>query len=126
MERAVGGEREQADEGLAVLHGDRNRRRHHVGRIAADDQIDFVHVEKLGVDAGHGRRIALVVVVDEFDRTPQQSAGGIDVVLPDLHRNQGRFAVRGERSALRHGKTDGDRIGGARRQGRGEGQRGPA
>ena len=42
--------------------------RRHVGCIGSEQQIDFVHRQKLGVDRGHVRRIALIVVVDKLDR----------------------------------------------------------
>src|SRR2546430_12948517 len=30
-------------------------------------------------------RIALIVIVDELDRTPDEAAGGVGFFLPDLH-----------------------------------------
>ena len=48
---AVHIEPEQADESLALLHDHGHRRCDHIGGVAADHEIDFVHVEKLGVDA---------------------------------------------------------------------------
>ena len=57
VELAVHTEREQADEGLVLLHHDGHGRRDHVGGIAADHEVDFVDVEQLGVDARNGRRI---------------------------------------------------------------------
>ena len=91
---AVGVEREQADEDLAPLHGDRNGRRHHIGRVAGDDEVDFVDVEQLGVDAGNGRRIGLVVVIHQLDLAAEQAAFGIDFFLPNLGAEQRLLAVR--------------------------------
>ena len=101
---------EQADEQLLPLDHDRHRRRDLAGGIAADDQIDFVDVEQLGVDAGHLRRIALIVVVDQLDRPAEQPAFGVDVVFPDLHRQQRRLAVGRQRTGQRHAEADLDRL----------------
>ena len=38
-------------------------------------------------------RIGLVVVVDELDRAAEQPALGVDVLFPDLLREQRRLAV---------------------------------
>ena len=51
-----------------------------VGAVAGDDEIDLVDVEQLGVDARHGRRVGLVVVVDELDLAAEQAALRVDVV----------------------------------------------
>ena len=64
----------------------RHRRRDQVGAVARNDEVDLVDVEQLCIDARHRSRVALVVVVDELDRPAQQSAFGVDVVPPDLHR----------------------------------------
>jgi hypothetical protein len=81
---------------------------------AADHELDLVHVEQLGVDRRHGRRIALVVVGHELDLAAEQAALGVHVIDPDLHGDQGRLAVGGQRTGLRHAQSDTDRIGGAR------------
>jgi hypothetical protein len=107
-------EREQADEGLALLHHDRHRRRDHVGRVAAEHEVGLVDIEQLGVDARHRRRIALVVVVHELDRTPEQPALGVGLFLPDLHAEERLLAVGGEGAGQRHPETDGDRLAGRR------------
>ncbi len=103
-------ERKQADEGLTLLHDDRQGRRDHVGGVAADHEIDFVDVEQLGVDAGHRRRIALVIVVDELDRASEQSAFGVYFFFPDFHAQKRLLAVGGERTSLRHTEADLDRL----------------
>ncbi len=56
-----------ADHHLVVLDDRRHRRRHEVGAVGPDQQIDFVDRDQLGVDARHVRRGALVVV----DRRPR-------------------------------------------------------
>ena len=67
----------QTDQQLLSL--DRNRHRGgDLGRgIAGNDQVDFVDVEQLGVDAGHMRGIALIVVVNELDRAAEQAAAAL-------------------------------------------------
>jgi hypothetical protein len=79
---------EQADEQLVVLHRHGHRRGDLRRGIAADDQIDFIDIEQLGVDAGDLRRTALIVVVDELDRPAEQPALGVDVVFPNLHGHE--------------------------------------
>ena len=116
VEFAVGIEREQADEGLVLLHDDRNGRRHHVGRIGADDEVDFVDVEQLGVDARHRRRIGLIVVIDQLHRPAEQAALGVDFLFPDLGAEQRLLAVGGERAGQRHAEADLDRVLGLRRR----------
>jgi len=44
-----------------------------------------------------GGRGCLVIVVDELDLAPEDPALGVDVVAPELHRDQRRLAVAGER-----------------------------
>ena len=69
---------------LFLLDHDRHGRRDHRGGIGADNEIDFVDVEQLGVDARHGRRIALVIVVDELDLAAEQAALLVGLFFPDL------------------------------------------
>ena len=113
---AVGIEREQADEGLALLHDDRNGRRDHVGGVGTDDEVDFVDVEQLGVDAGHVRRVGLVVVIDELNLAAEQAAFGVDLFLPDLGAEQRLLAVGRQRAGQRHAKADFDWAAGALRE----------
>ena len=94
-------EREQADQNLAFLHDDGNRRRDEVGAIRPVDEIDFVDVEKLGVNAGYIRRIGLIIVIDELDLAAKQSALGVDFLLPDLGPQQRLLAVRRQRTGER-------------------------
>ena len=54
---AVHLEREQTDHHFAFGHHNREGRRHEIGPVRTHDEIDFVDVEKLGVDAGHVRRV---------------------------------------------------------------------
>ena len=107
---------EQADEDLLSLHGDRDRRRLQVGGVGADDQVDLVDVEQLGIDAGHGRGIGLIIIVDELHRTAEQPAFGIGILLPDLLGEQGGPAVGGEPSRQRHAVADFDGFSGLRRR----------
>src|SRR5262249_31207786 len=82
--------------------------------IPAVDQIDLVDVEQLVVDAGHRRRIGLVVVIDELDRTAEEPALGVDVFLPNLLGEQRRLAVGRKPAGLRYAIADLDRLAGLR------------
>ena len=110
FELGVGIERKQADEHLVLLHDDRNGGRHHVGRIAADHEVGFVDVEELGVDAGHIRRVGLVVIMDQLNLTAEQSALGVDFLRPDLRAEQCLLAVHRQRAGQRHAEADLDRL----------------
>ena len=114
VELGVDREAEQPDERLLLLDDDRHGRRQHGGGVGADDQLDLVDVEQLRVDARHGRRVALVVVVDELDRPAEQPALGIDVLLPDLLGEQRGLAVGREPAGQRHAVADLDRLAGRR------------
>jgi hypothetical protein len=100
---------------FAVLHDHRHRGRDHVGGIGPDQQVDLVDTDELGVDARHVVGVALVVVIDKFDRAPQKPALGVDVLSPDLQRQQVLLAVGRDRAGERHAEADLDRIGRARR-----------
>src|SRR5262249_56575762 len=84
------------------------------GAEAADDQIDLVDVEQLGVDARHRRRIGLVIVINELDRTAEEPALGVDVFFPNLLGEQRRLAVGREPAGLRYAVADLDRLAGLR------------
>src|SRR6266851_4291406 len=101
VELLVHRETEHADEQPVLLHHHRHRRRQHVGGIAADDEIDVIDVEQLGVDRRHFRWAALVVVIDELDRAAEQRA----------------LAVGRERAGERHAEADPQRLGGLAWQG---------
>ena len=88
--------REQADQHFLLLNHHGHRRRQQVGARPADDDVDLVDVEQLLVQGGDGRRIALIVVVDELDSAAEQPALGIDIVLLDPLREQRRLAVGSE------------------------------
>jgi hypothetical protein len=89
---------------------DRHGRRDHVGRVTADHDVHFIDVEQLGVDARNGRRVGLVIVINELYRPTEKPALGVDLFLPDLHREQRRFAVRRQAAGQRHAKADRDRV----------------
>ena len=116
FELVVHGEAEQGDEGQIALHHDRHRRGDQVGAVAGHHEVDLVDVEQLGVNAGYQRRVGLVVVIDQLDLAAEQPARGVGVLLPDLHRDQGRFAGAGEPAGERHREADLDRLGGLRRR----------
>ena len=98
MHFTIGGDAEQSDGQIIVLLHGQDRRDDHVRAVGPDDEVDLVDFNQLRVDAGNERRIALIVVVDEFDRPSKQPALGVDVVLPDLHREQDLLAVRCHRA----------------------------
>ena len=110
IELGVHVERKQADEGLALADHDRHRGRDVVGGVGREHEIDFVDVEQLGVDAGDFSRRALVVVIDELDRTAEQAAGLVGALFPDLHAEQRLLAVRRQEAGQRHGEADLDRL----------------
>ena len=108
VELAVHREAQQRQERPLMLHHHRHRGGDHVGGVTADDQIDFVHVQQLRVDARHGGGIRLVVVEHQLHRAAQQTAFGIDLFFPDLHRKQRGLAVRREAARQRHAEANGD------------------
>ena len=68
-----------------------DKQRHCRGAVicaGGDYQLDLVDLEQLCVDAGDERRIALVVVMYQFDQTAQQPALFVDTVGPDLRGQQ--------------------------------------
>ena len=93
-----------------MLHDHRQGGRDHVGPVAADHQIDFVHIQQLGVEAGNGGWVGLVVVKHQLHRPAEQAAFGVDLVFPDLHRQQRRLAVRSQSARQRHAEADGDGV----------------
>src|SRR5262249_32109825 len=92
------------------VHDDRNCRGEDIGAVAADDDVDFVDIEQLAVNARHRRRVALVVVVNELHGSPDKTALGVGFLDPYFHREQRGFPVWPERTGLRNAKTDLDRL----------------
>src|SRR5262249_53347797 len=88
----------------------RHRRREHIGTVTTDDDVDFVDIEQLAVDARHRRRVALVVVVNKLHRPSEKTALGVGFLDPYFHREQRGFAVRPEWTGFRDAKTDLDRL----------------
>src|SRR6185312_3999125 len=93
VELAVHRETKQAEKGALVLNNDRHRGGNHVGSVAADRDVDFVDIQKLGVDAGDKRGVRLVVIVDQLDRTSQQTTFCVDFFFPYLQGEQRGLAV---------------------------------
>ena len=122
LEPAVRVGAEQRHEGHLALHGDGDGRRDHVGAVARDDEVDFVDVEQLVVEARHVGRVRLVVVVDELHRPAEQAALGVHVLGPHLHREQRGPAVPAERAGEAHAEPDLERFlgGGGKRGGEDE------
>src|SRR6185312_12244195 len=104
------GEREQRNEHLVLLHDDRHSWRGLRGRIRTDDEIALVDVEQLGVDARNGRGVGLIVVIDDLDLSPEQTAVLVGRLFPDFGAEQRLLAVRRQRAGQRHGKADLDRL----------------
>jgi hypothetical protein len=100
-----------------VLNDDWHSRRQEVSAVIAGDEVDLVDIEQLREDAGHRRRVALVVVVDQPDRPAEQPAIGVGLLFPDLHRQQRRLAARREPAGQTHSKADVDRLRRARHPG---------
>src|SRR5207248_3379658 len=67
--------------------------------------------------------IGLVVVVDEPDRPPEQTALGVHVLGPHLHREQRGPAVPAQRAGEAHAEPDFERLLRNRRERDGEGER---
>src|SRR5262249_44489663 len=86
----------------------------------AEQQVDFVDGDELGIDVRHVRRRALVVVDDELDRAAEQPALGVDVVAPDLERGVDHLARCGARAGEREAHADPDRIAALRERPRNE------
>src|SRR6185437_5896798 len=103
-----------ADRGQVALRQQRQRGADLVGAVGPEQQVDLVDVQELAVDRHLVGGIGLVVVIDERDRTPEQAALGIDVVAPDLQRQQKLAAVRRIGAGEAEAQTDLDRIGGVR------------
>ena len=112
----VDADRQEADRGPVVLHDDRHRRRDHVGGVWPEQKVDLVDGDELRIERRHGARVALVVVVDELDRSPEQPALGVDIVAPKLQRHQDLLAVCGDAAGERQAQADLHRIGGLRRR----------
>ena len=58
------------------------------------EEVNLVYVEQLLVERRDHRRVALIIVVDELDGSAEQTAVGIDILLPDLLGQQGRLCLR--------------------------------
>ncbi len=110
VEFRVDVETEQRHERHVPLHHDRHCGCDDVRAVAGDEQVDLVDVEQLVVDARHRRGVGLVVVVDELDLATEKAAPGVDVLGPDLHRDQRRLAVAGERSGEAHAEANLQRL----------------
>ncbi len=74
------------------------------------------NIEQPAIAAWHRRRIAPVVVIDEFDLAAEQPALGVDLLGPDLRRQRRRLAGDRKRAGERHGEPDAQRLGRPRRR----------
>ena len=102
--------REQTNEHLLSLHGDRHRRRHHSCAVAADDQVDLVDVEQLCINARYRRRIGLIIIIDKLHGTAEQPTFGISVLFPNLLGEQRRLSIGREPARQCHSVANLDRL----------------
>ena len=96
VELAVGRVGLDADRRHVVRHHHGYRRRHHIGRVGADHQVDLVDLDELRVDRRHVGGVALVVVENQLDRPAEEPAFLVDIVAPDLQRGQNLLAGQGD------------------------------
>ena len=102
-------EREVTHEQEVALLDERHDRRRRHGAVGRDQEVDFVDIEQLRVDAGRGRRVRLIVVGDQLDLAVEQPALLVDVFDPHLQREQRGLAAAAERARLRDADADLDR-----------------
>ena len=77
-------------------------------------EIDFIDIEKLGIDRRNFARRALVIVIDELHGPTEHSSFCVCLLFPDVLREQRRLAIRRETSSQRHAVADLDRRAGLR------------
>ena len=116
MKVAVHIDGKEAERQLVVLHQHRDRRRHEVGAVGPDEEIDLVDIDQLRIDARHVRGIGLIVIEDELDRAAHEAALRVHVIAPDLEGEQELLAVGRRAAGQIIAEADADRIGGARRE----------
>ena len=109
LELRIRAQREKHHDQLLALDDERHRRDDEVRRMA-HQQVDLIDIDQLRVDAGYGRGVGLVVVVDELDRTAEQPALRVDLLGPDLLGHQMGLARGGEPAGERYAKADLDRL----------------
>jgi hypothetical protein len=84
FEAIIASECQDADDEAVPLPDERHHRRRQIGAIGRHQEIDLVDVDKLRIDARHGRRQAPIVVAHELDLAAEEAAGRIDVVAPQF------------------------------------------
>jgi len=98
------------DEDHPVLLRDRRGREVQQRREGAEEQIDLVLGDELGV-VGDDRVLVARVVGDlELDLATEQAAVGVDLVAPDLVPLAGLATGLGEVTGQRQGDADDDRV----------------
>ena len=78
-------EPKEAHQHQIALDDNGHNRGDQVRSISRDDKVNIIDIEQFGVDARDRGRLGLVVVVDEFHRTSEETALFVDLVSPDLH-----------------------------------------
>ena len=109
FEFGVRSERQQHHHHLLALHDHRHRRYDQIRR-GAHDEVDFVDINELCVDAGNSGGVGLVVVIDELNRAAEKAAVAVDLFGPDLLRQQMGLSGGGKPAGQRYAKADLDRL----------------
>ena len=114
VEFIVDREAEQCREHQFLAHHNRHRRRNFVGAVTGNDQVHFVDVQQLGIDARHFCRLCRIVVIDELHLPSQQTARLIRVFAPDFHGDKRCFPGARKTAGQRHAEADLKRLRSAR------------
>src|SRR5580692_6083427 len=89
-----------------MLHDQRHRRCNGIVSVAANNELDFLHIEKTLVEARDKIRVGLIVETDEFHRPAEEFAVLIDGLLPNLVCELCCFTVRREAARKRQAISD--------------------
>src|SRR5580692_5745626 len=92
-----------------MLHDQRHRRCNGIVSVAANNELDFLHIEKTLVEARDKIRVGPIVETDEFHRPAEEFAVLIDGLLPNLVCELCCFTVRREAARKRQAISDFER-----------------
>jgi len=118
LELVVDPDRREADRHFVVRHDGGHGRRHEVGAVGAEQQVDFVQSNQLGVDGRDVPRRALIIVDDKLDRTAEHASFGVHVIAPHLERRVDHFAWRRTGARQCKAEPNPDRLWSLRRRAR--------
>ena len=76
------------------------------GPVALAEEEGHGNAVRVLADRIAGAQLTLVQAI----QAAEQATGGVDVLGPDLHRDQRRLAGAGKRAGERHAETDFDRL----------------